>query len=266
MHNIISKLTLSLLGLGIQGSELTHAQDSSTNSLTSGAAVMLSNSPSVNPPGMVLPAPNSSSSTPPVESPDTSAPSLDKALAFYRAGKVDETISTLSLVIQSQPKNLNALILMGAAYSQKQDWESAEKNYQAALQLDTTNDGVRYDLADLKFKQKQFEDARTAFVPLQKYKDPDIADLIAYKIFVCDLVNGHDDVAAKELDAFNQAAAKASYYFGNAAWALVHKKPEEARTWLESAASIFPQRKHLLYMSIFKDLGYLPLPPPPAAH
>jgi len=126
--------------------------------------------------------------------------------------------------------------------------------------MDPGNDGVRYDLADLKFKQKQFDDARAAFVPLQDNKDPELSDLIKYKIFICDLFAGHDDVAAKELDAFNQVGSNPSYYFGNAAWDLVHKKTDDAKGWLLSATQIYPVRKHLLYASILKQMGYLPLP------
>jgi hypothetical protein len=126
--------------------------------------------------------------------------------------------------------------------------------------MDPKNDGLRYDLADLKFKQRQFDDARSAFVPLQDNHDSGISDLVRYKIFLCDLLGGHDDVASKELDAFNQVGSNASYYLGNAAWNLVHKKPEEAKTWLVSASHIYSESKQLRYASTLKEMGYLPLP------
>lgn len=173
---------------------------------------------------------------------------------------------TLNLVLQKEPQNIKALLLRGAIYTAKQQWDPATKDYQAVLQIDNANTEAKYDLANLQFLQHQFDNARIAFAALPESKDDDVRDLTCYKIFLCDLLGGHDDVAAKELDAFNQVASRPSYYFGNAAWNLVHKKPEEARTWLISAGNIYPPRKHLLYMSILKETGYLPLPAPPLAH
>jgi tetratricopeptide (TPR) repeat protein len=222
--------SLAILAIGLQGSSLSHAQEAATNS------------PTIAPPG------------------SNTSPTLQQAATLYGQGKPDEALGIVNAVLQTEPNSINAYILRGAIYSQKQAWDQAEKDFQTALQMDPKNDGVRYDLADLKFKQKQFDAARPAFVPLQNNSDPDIRDLIEYKIFICDLLGGHDDIAAKELDTFNQAAANPSYYFGNTAWDLVHKKPDDAKSWLISAIHIYSARKQLLYASILKDMGYLPLP------
>jgi len=213
------------------------------------------------------PATNAAPAVPatPVKS-DAPASDLDSAIVLYHRGKQDEALATLNLVLQKEPQNINALILRGAIYTVKQQWGPATKDYQAVLQIDDTNTEAKFDLADLQFRQHQFDNARAAFVALPQSKDDEVRDLTSYKIFLCDLLGGHDEIAAKELDVFNKAAARPSYYFGNASWALVHKKPEEARTWLVSAGNIYPTRKHLQYMSMLKDLGYLPLPPVPPAH
>jgi hypothetical protein len=55
-----------------------------------------------------------------------------------------------------------------------------------------------------------------------------------------------------------------SYYFGTAAWDLAHKDVEGARSYLASAGQIFPASKNQFYAASLRDLGYLPLPPPPA--
>lgn len=171
----------------------------------------------------------------------------------------------MNAVITADSSDLNAYILRGAIYTKRQTWDQAEKDYEIALQLKPDNNGVRYDMADLKFKQKQFDAARQAFVPLQDYQDPTVSDLIKYKIFLCDLFSGHDQVASKELNVFNQAETNGSYYFGNAAWDLVHQKISDARSWLNSAGRIYSERKKSIYESSLRDMGYLPLPPDPDA-
>ncbi len=87
-----------------------------------------------------------------------------------------------------------------------------------------------------------------------------MGDLAAYKVFLCDLLGGHEAVARKELDAFNDIAAKPSYFFSNAAWSLVHRNVEDARSWLNSAANVYPSAKIAYYATCLRDLGYLPLP------
>ncbi len=57
----------------------------------------------------------------------------------------------------------------------------------------------------------------------------------------------------------------ASYYFANLAWSLVHQKPDDARSWLDSALRIYPPDKFNLYVRNLNELGYLPLPNPSAA-
>lgn len=269
-------LFLSMLALWLQSSSPCRAQDAVTNSPAANAADSLTNSivaptansapidpslPQTSPLATNSPASSVSGTTPP----DHSPPSLEEAARLYSEGQPDQALLTVNAVLATDSNNLNAYILRGAIYARKQAWDQSEKDYQTALQMDPKNEGVSYDLADLKFKQKQFDAARQAFVPLQHYKDATISDLIRYKIFLCDLFAGHDDLAAKELDAFNQAESNGSYYFGNAAWDITHKKTSDARGWLTSANHIYPERKNSIYESPLKDMGYLPLPPDPSA-
>jgi tetratricopeptide (TPR) repeat protein len=276
---IAPRCLAAILLIWLQSSSVSQAQDASTT-ITDGAAT---NAPAETPTGMapanlpsaVGPTPGTPAMTPPAPStaaapsgntdttaPDQAPPTVAKAAHLYLLGKLDDALSTINAVILTDPKKGSAYIMRGAIYSGKADWDQAEKDYQTALAMDPNNQGVRYDLADLKFKQKKFDDARAAFVEIQDYKDSEIRDLIKYKIFLCDLLGGHDDVAGKELDAFNEVGSNASYYFSNAAWSLVHKKPEDARSWLTSASHIYSERKQAIYSSILTVMGYLPLPAP----
>ena len=214
---------------------------------------------------------NATSSTAPAAVPSTAAPvdnsppTMEKGAQLYTEGKSEEALATVNAILSKDPNNAGAYVLRGAIYSQESAWSQAEDDYNKALQMNPKNDGVRFDLADLKFKQKQFDAAKAAFISLQNYQDADVRDLIAYKIFLCDLFGGHLNDASKELDVFNQVGSNPSYYFGNAAWNLVNKKTEDARSWLDSAHRIYSPRKQLLYATVLKDMGYLPLPPPPDA-
>jgi LemA protein len=105
----------------------------------------------------------------------------------------------------------------------------------------------------------QIGEARAGYVALEQA--PEVDELAGYKVFLCDLFAGHEDAAAGELAAFNEAGSNASYYFANAAWSLYNHKTDDARRWLTSASFIFAPDKFRAYAVCLEDLGYQPLAP-----
>ncbi|HUB66674.1 MAG TPA: hypothetical protein VL981_04235, partial [Candidatus Methylacidiphilales bacterium] len=65
-------------------------------------------------------------------SPDTSPPTVLKAVGLYNRGKEDEALRVINAVIQATPKakNPDAYILRGAIYVQKQLWSQAQSDYE----------------------------------------------------------------------------------------------------------------------------------------
>lgn len=183
-----------------------------------------------------------------------------QAFQFMQQQQLDAALDKVNSVIQIAPQDPDAYALRGSIYTEKKQWDLAEKDYQTVLTIDSKNGPAKFNLAEIKFQQKQYDAARPSFVGLTK--DSDLGDLASYKVFLCDLYGGHEDLAASELKAF-EAGGNASYYFGNAAWSLFHHKTEEGRVWLISAVQIFKAEKVNLYATTLKNLGYLPLPPPP---
>jgi Tfp pilus assembly protein PilF len=180
-------------------------------------------------------------------------------------GDSDGALAKINDVLQQDPRSVAAYVLRGAIYSQRKMWDKAQADYEAAHLIDPHSSVVQFNLAEVWFAQNQFDAARPGFLALESDKLTDMGDLAAYKVFLCDLLGGHEDVARKELDAFDNVGANASYYFANAAWDLVHHDPDHARGWLDSANQIFTPQKNGFYASSLLTRGYLNPPPPPAA-
>jgi Tfp pilus assembly protein PilF len=172
----------------------------------------------------------------------------------------DGALASLTQAIQLKPDSAFAYILRGSIYSQRKQFAEAEADFNAAAKIDPNNFVIKFNLTELKFMQKQYDEARVGFLPLQK--DPDMGDFATYKVYLCDLFAGHEDVAKSELDAFNKKGEGCGYYFANAAWFLYHKNIEDARTWLVSASHIFAAKKFTMYGESLRYLGYLPIPEP----
>lgn len=174
-------------------------------------------------------------------------------------GETDAALEKVNEVIKLDSQNKGAYLLRAGIYAQQQQWDKANDDYNVLLVMDPENVVVRFNLAELNFMQKKYDAARPGFVEVEP--DKDLGDFAAYKVFLCDLFGAHEAAAAKELAAINAVGGNPSYYFGNAAWDLVHNKPQDAAEWLKSAARIYADapKKFASYTSCLKDLGYLPL-------
>jgi tetratricopeptide (TPR) repeat protein len=188
---------------------------------------------------------------------------LHDAGKMFNAGDIDGSLAKVNQAIQADPKSVAGYLLRGAIYTKKNMYPQAQNDFQTAYLLAPNSNVVQFNLSEIKFIQKQYDAARPGFVQLVSAdKDSDIGDLANYKVFLCDLFGSHEDLAAKELDAFNQVGSNASYYYANAAWDLFHHQTEDARGWLQSATNIYAPQKNGFYMTSLTQLGYLPLPPP----
>jgi tetratricopeptide (TPR) repeat protein len=183
---------------------------------------------------------------------------------LYDTGDIDSALVKINDAIQADPRSVAAYLVRGGIYAKKQMYPQAQNDFETASLLAPTSVIVQFNLAEIKFIQKQYQLARPEFVEIvASNKDSEISDLANYKVFLCDLFSGQTKLASKELDLFNAVGANPSYYYGNAAWDLFHHQTEKARGWIVSAANIYEPHKNSLYMKSLTDLGYLPLPPPP---
>ena len=199
-----------------------------------------------------MPLPSSAATQQAPAKPDPDAP-------FRRERELNAALAKLNFIIQSKPDDAIAYADRGSVYAAKKSWNQAEDDFRSALKLKPSMAKAAFDLAEMEFEQKKYDRARPGFDELTG--DPHLGDLAAYKVFLCDLLAGHNEAADKELEAFNLKASGASYYFANIAWMLNHNKTDEARDWLTSANRIYLPYKTEIYSASLTDLGYLPIPP-----
>jgi Tfp pilus assembly protein PilF len=208
------------------------------------------------PAGTAAPAPPPAGSGPGLTAPADAAQGLIKsAMTKMNANDVDGALNDLTQALRANPNSTGAYVLRASIYCQKKQWPQAEADFNAAAKIAPTNKVLRFNQIEVHFMQKQYDQARTGFLAL--VNDPDMGDFASYKVFLCDLMGGHEAQAKQELDVFNAAMGNPSYYFANAAWDLVHHNLEDARSWLSSALRIYPQRKNAYYAQSLKDLGLL---------
>jgi Tfp pilus assembly protein PilF len=218
------------------------------------------NAPAAAPAAPAKTAPTKAANSSLTQPADAAQKMIADAIKRMNANDLNGALTDLSQALKLNPNSTGAYVLRASIYCQQKQWTQAEDDFKTAARLAPTNPVLKFNLVEVKFMQKQYDAARSGYVAL--VKDPDMGDFAAYKVFLCDLFGGHEAVAKKELDAFNDVAANPSYFFANAAWSLVHKNLDDARSWLLSASRIYPLRKNETYAQSLRDLGYLPIPEP----
>jgi tetratricopeptide (TPR) repeat protein len=184
---------------------------------------------------------------------------LQESLRALKEGTLDVALEKANQILALDTQNKDAHMLRASIYAAQKEWDKADYDYQVTLTIDPAFHPARFDVAELSFMQKKYDEARVGFAELKD--DKDLGDFATYKVFLCDLFAPHEDAAAKDLDALNQVGGNPSYYFGNAAWDLVHNKPSDATDWLKSAARIYANapQKFADYTRSLTNLGYLPI-------
>jgi len=190
---------------------------------------------------------------------DAASQAIAEAMVKMNANDLDGAIAKLTDAIKANPKISLPYFGRASIYYQKKMYPEAEADFKSASLIEPKNIVLQFNVVEMEFAQKQYDKARAGYATL--VNDPQMGDLAAYKVFLCDLLAGHEALAQKERDAFDSVDSKPSYFFSRAAWDLYHKNNDGARSWLTSVANIFPSAKITYYALPLKDLGLLPVPP-----
>ena len=173
-----------------------------------------------------------------------------------QAHKFDDALNTLSEAIELNPKNQLPYFLRASIFASRNVWPAAEKDLLVAESITPQDVDIEMFLGDVFLMEKKYDDARTRFASLTS--DANRGDLATYKVFVCDVLGGHTDAAAKELDTFDHLPSKPSCYYAHATSSLINGKTADGHRWLDSAAVLYGSAVTTPYVQCLKSLGYLP--------
>jgi hypothetical protein len=143
-------------------------------------------------PFIVTNAPESQAISPPPARGSLAQPQVDpvhlllqQAFQLLEQKQFDAALDKVNVALQAAPKNEDAYGLRGNIYAEKKLWDQAEKDYQTGLQIDGKNVQIKFNLAEIQFMQKKYDDARPGFAALEQ--NSNMGDLATYKVFLCDL-------------------------------------------------------------------------------
>ncbi|MGI9114273.1 MAG: tetratricopeptide repeat protein [Chthoniobacterales bacterium] len=174
---------------------------------------------------------------------------------FERAAKLAEQADT------AQPNQPPVLNLRGEILLEQGKFGEAESYFSKALKVDGKFREAQFNLADVPFRQKDYDKARERFQALLKQTPGgdknQAAQLINFKIYMTYLLEGKDSRAQSMMEQFQFSGDTPALYYAEAAWEFKHGKNDTANDWIASARKIYPVPSNAAYSTGFYDLGWL---------
>jgi tetratricopeptide (TPR) repeat protein len=166
--------------------------------------------------------------------------------------KAKEQVQKADSGWQQTPVSLN---ILGAIEIEQKNFEEGRKLCIEALKKDPRFFPARFNLAEIPFVQAKYTEARTLFLKLQEDEPDD--DLLKFRIFLTFLLEKNDAEAKQHLDHIPLINDSPISFYANAAWEFAHGDEKKAKDWIASGVRTFPPIKHINFIEVFYDLGWL---------
>ena len=180
---------------------------------------------------------------------------LNEAIRAFNSRDYDTALTKLAAADKMFPDTLYALNMRGAIAIEQRRMDDGERYCLEALKSEPRFFPARFNLAEIPFVQKQYEEARKRFVELLSEEPKN--ELLQYRIFLTYLLERSDVEAKKALDALPFPSNTAAYYYAHAAWEFAHGNDATAKGWIRSGEYVFPHAKNSNFADVLYDLGWL---------
>jgi hypothetical protein len=184
---------------------------------------------------------------------------------FVRGVRWQEALEKLTTVEKITGDSHFVENLRGAVYTRMRDFKSAREHFQKAATLSAGGGAEafhpRFNLAEIDFVEKKWEDAIAAFSKLLADKGrPDQSSdaLMKFKVMICEYQLKRAEKAQAMAATFDQYDdASPAYYYAEAVRCFVEDKKDEATEWLESARRIYPAEVTEVFNDSLVEAGWL---------
>jgi len=177
---------------------------------------------------------------------------IQGALADFDAKNYDAALTKLEAVNAKMPGDAFVQNLLGAAYTKKKDYATAQKYFDKSLEKQPDFFPAKFNVGEILFLQRRYAEALAYFEKMQERDSQN--ELLQFKVFLCDLQLGDGDKAAKALKNIKYPGDTPAWYYGQAAWASKNGDKKKALEYVTGAQYIFGP-KTALFDETFDDLG-----------
>lgn len=200
---------------------------------------------------------------------------INDVAAYMRGVRLQEALERLNDVEKAIGEFHIISNMRGAVYTKMRDFKTAREEFEKAVNETKLKDPEgfhpRFNLAEINFVEKKYDDARKGFEELiatlaakpkkpnneaEEANDKSTTTLMQFKLLICDVQQDKDPAEhMAKLDQYDNDSP--AWYFANAAMAFKKDNKEEAEEWLASASKIYPKELNDIYQDSLVEVGWL---------
>ncbi len=188
----------------------------------------------------------------------------NKAFREFDANNFPQALKELGALDARQPDLAASQNLRGVILMRQGIYDKAEAALLEAARIDPKFWNARFNLAEIPFLQKNWEEARNRFQKLLSSSQSDLASeatqLVQYKILLTYLLEGKENMVDSILAKLELSSDTPAVQYVKAAVALQHKNDKEAKDWMAVAEKNFSPQLNKLFVESFYEVGWLERP------
>lgn len=186
---------------------------------------------------------------------------LGEASRLFQSKRVFECLDELQKaekVFADTPEIYN---LRGSCYVEFRDFDKAMEDFRKALELSPDNPSVEFNIAEVLFVTKKWQEAHDAFEALFR-KLPEnnlsLGRLVEFKILLCKIKLGKEVDVITLSNKYDYLDDSPFYYFAQAAVEYEKENLLKAEEWLARAGRIFQDPNILApWQDTLVEFGYI---------
>src|SRR5438876_1150927 len=188
----------------------------------------------------------------------------NKAFREFDANNFPQALKELDAIDARQPDLAASQNLRGVILMRQGIYDKAEVALLEAARIDPKFWNARFNLAEIPFLQKNWEEARNRFQKLLSSSQSDLASeatqLIQYKILLTYLLEGKENMVDSILAKLELSSDTPAVDYVKAAVALQHKNEKEGKDWIAVAEKNFSPQLNKLFVESFYETGWVERP------
>ena len=188
----------------------------------------------------------------------------NKAFREFDTNNFPQALKELDALDARQPDLAASQNLRGVILMRQGIYDKAEAALLEAARIDPKFWNARFNLAEIPFLQKNWEEARNRFQKLLSSSQSDLASeatqLVQYKILLTYLLEGKENMVDSILAKLELSSDTPAVQYVKAAVALQHKNDKEAKDWMAVAEKNFSPQLNKLFVESFYEVGWLERP------
>jgi tetratricopeptide (TPR) repeat protein len=167
---------------------------------------------------------------------------FSEASRFFQQKRIFECLDAISEAEKIFKNSAELLNLRGSCYVEMRAFDKAMTSFKDALKITPKNTSIRFNVGEVKFVTKQWQEAHDAFQDiLADIPENNVAlgRLVEFKILLCKIKLGQKEEAIILAEKYDFQDDSPYYYYAKASLAYEEEKLLEAEEWLGRANRIF---------------------------